>query len=87
MKSTIEIHVPPRCEMGYPEDQLRELLHTHEYDRLMQFMYGQTVGVCEGRKYNHETKEYEVACNGVSHGVVVYSHDLERFIAGLPVVD
>lgn len=50
-------------------------------------MNGQTMMLCDGRRYNHDAREYEVACGGVAHGVVVYPWDVERFLAGLPVVD
>jgi len=58
-----------------------------KFDSFGYWMRGQTIGICEGRSYNHGTKEYEVSCGGVSHGVVVYKDDLRRFILGLPVID
>ena len=76
----------PECRMGYTHPQLVRILG----ERLPEFnkwMYGQTMTLCEGRQYNHDTKEYEVACDGVAHGGVVYSWDLNRFLRGLPVID
>ncbi len=76
----------PDCESGYTKAQLDQILR----NRRMEFttwMGGQTQSLCEGRKYNHETKEYEEACNGVAHGPVVYPWDLKRFLDGLPIID
>lgn len=76
----------PECSCGYPAYQLKEVLG----DRLpafWQWMRGQTVTLCEGKRYNHDTKEYEEDCGGISHGAVVYTCDLERYLLGLPVID
>lgn len=69
----------PECESGYTPAQVEEIMG----DRLEEFnkwMYGQTGSICEGRKYNHGTKEYETACGGIAHGMIVYSWDLKRFL-------
>jgi hypothetical protein len=78
---------PPDCRWGYPTSQLEEHLSVNQMQRLMQFMGGQTMTLCEGRAYNHQTKEYYEVCDGVAHGTVIYAHDLWRFLVGLPVVD
>lgn len=74
------------CELGYTEDEIEDLMG----DRLKEFerwMYGQTMAICGGRKYNHDTRKYEEACGGNPHGVIVYRWDADRFLAGLPVID
>jgi hypothetical protein len=75
----------PECELGYPEKQLERILG----NRLPAFntwMAGQTIAGCEGRKYNYARKEFEPTGCG-PHGFVVYASDVERFLAGLPVID
>lgn len=72
----------PKCPMGYPEAQLKDIL----FDRINNFnkwMTGQTVGVCDGRRYNYDTKEYEpTECADKPHGAVVYRSDLQSYLAG-----
>lgn len=77
----------PECKLGYTREQIREMFGTG--DRLAafwSFMYGQTLGVCTGKKYNLVEDEYLPTGCG-PHGSVVYSHDVERFIRGLPPLD
>jgi hypothetical protein len=50
-------------------------------------MSGQTRAICEGRKFNHDTREYETSCRGVHHGVVTYPWDVQRYIRNLPIID
>ncbi len=76
---------PAACELGYTVAQLESILG----DRLGAFnhwMRGQTGGVCEGRRYDHEKKAYEPTGCG-PHGFTVYGHDLRRFLARLPIID
>lgn len=79
----------PECEGGYPYAQTTKILQEHGRTRVEfdYWMRGQTIGVCEGRKYNHDTKEYEVSCGGVAHGGIVYRWDMERFLARKPIID
>lgn len=77
----------PECRGGYPTYQLEEFLTPEQYTALGKWMYGQTMMICDGRQYDHETKEYVEACGGEAHGVVVYSWDVERWALGLPVID
>lgn len=82
MKAKLE---HPTCELGYPQIQLERILGS----RLQEFLLwsaGQTIGMCDGRKYNYETKKYEATGCG-PHGLVVYPGDLDRFLKGLPVID
>ena len=62
----------PACPYGYTEGQLACILG----DRLPEFrdwFYGQTGMICITGEYN--------SCE-VSHGFVVYTHDLEQFLSG-----
>jgi hypothetical protein len=44
--------------------------------------------LCEGRRYNHETKEYEPDdCAANPHGTVIYYHDVARFLRAGPIID
>ena len=76
----------PECNWGYTIPQLERIMGIH-LDDFNRWMRGQTGAICTGQKYNHDTKEYEVACGGVSHGMVVYSWDVGRYLNNLPVID
>lgn len=75
----------PSCQLGYTTEDLEQILG----DRLQEFygwMDGQTVGICDGRDYNHQTQEYyETKCG--PHGSAYYQWDVVRFIDGRPIVD
>ena len=75
----------PECEWGYTEVQIEQICSVPEDFR--KWMYGQTMALCEGRKYNYDTQEYEESCGGVAHGMIVYPWDLVRYIECRPVVD
>lgn len=79
-------YIPPAtCELGYTHDQLETILG----DRLPEFskwMYGQTREICDGRRWNYQTREYEPTDCG-PHGMIVHGSDLRRFLAGLPNID
>lgn len=71
----------PSCELGYTTEQLKEIFFEEgELERFTNWMVGQTVGVCEARRFNHDTKTYEPACSGVAHGVVTYAYDVKRYV-------
>lgn len=77
--------VAPECKLGYPSRQVEEIMG----DRLSTFnrwMSGQTRAICDGRNYNHDIKAYEPSGCG-PHGPVTYSWDVQRFLAGLPIID
>lgn len=75
------------CPHGVTRAELAGILG----DRLGAFdhwMRGQTVSICEGRRWDHDKKEYQpTACADSPHGVVVYRWDLQRFLDGGPIVD
>jgi hypothetical protein len=79
----------PTCRLGYTTEDLVGIFNDdgEMVVKFTQWMIGQTYAFCEGRTYNFDTKQYEEACGGVSHGPAFYSHDVKRFIDGEPVVD
>lgn len=54
--------------------------------RFKEWMRGQTMGICDGRLYNHGKREYEGTGCG-PHGVVAYASDLNAFLHGQPPLD
>lgn len=76
----------PACKLGYPRSQLASVFSAQQLARLDAWMVGQTMGVCDGRSYNHDTREYEATGCG-PHGPCVYAHDVRGFITGAPVLD
>lgn len=73
------------CQLGYTREQLKRIFG----DRLPDFnswMIGQTGALCNGARYNYETKKEEPSGCG-PHGYVVYSWDVERYLQGRPVID
>lgn len=96
-----EVNLPESsCPYGYTYDDLEKILG-HRLKAFWKWMTGQTMMLCDGRTYSHETHQYsttacsnmlpgmpvtvEEACGG--HGGIVYPWDLERFMRGLPVID
>lgn len=77
----------PECESGYPWSQIETFLGVERTEELMRWMRGQTMTLCEGRRYSHDTEDYSEKCGGVAHGPVVYAWDLERFMRGGPILD
>jgi hypothetical protein len=75
----------PDCRLGYTDSQVSAIVGAH----LKEFnfwMAGQTMSICEGRRYNFDREKYEPDGCG-PHGVVIYPWDLERFLDGRPIVD
>lgn len=71
------------CPIGYTVQDVAAL-----EPGLGRWMVGQTLTTCDGRRYNHETKEYEpTECAEHPHGVILFPWDVERYIRGLPVID
>lgn len=60
----------PECYHGYPITQVRVILSGNQYDRFFDWMSGQTVALCEGKR-----------CD-TPHGGVVYSSDLLQYLNG-----
>lgn len=76
----------PLCELGYTIDQVKEVLKDR-YPEFERWMQHQTVALCDGREYDHKTKTFSPACNGVAHGAIIYRGDLMRFIEDRPIID
>lgn len=77
----------PECKYGYPIEQLEDILvPLNRYFEFNKWMYGQTGAICDGQEYDYSKKDY-VATGCGPHGMVVYSWDVTRFLAGLPVID
>lgn len=76
----------PDCEVGFTQPQLADIFGAALPD-FEKWMSGQTRAICEGRKFNHDTREYETSCRGVHHGVVTYPWDVQRYIRNLPIID
>lgn len=73
----------PECTSGYTRRQVEEILGD-EFPAFTKWMYGQTMSLCEGKRYNHKIREYEVDCDGVAHGPIVYEWDLKRYLGIVP---
>lgn len=78
----------PNCRYGYDLDQINEMFPGERGEDFKKWIYGQTISLCEGRSYNHDTKEYEPnKCSDNPHGPVIYKWDVERYVRGLPIID
>jgi len=77
----------PACPYGYTSAQIEEIMGSR-LEAFNHFMVGQTMSVCDGREYDHDKKEYHpTACADSPHGVVTYTVDVRRFLAGRPPLD
>lgn len=79
----------PECEGGYPRAQVTAILAAtnNTIEKFDHWMRGQTMMLCTGQRYNHDTREYEISCAGEAHGGIVYPWDLKRFLERKPVID
>lgn len=80
----------PSCPLGYTREDLERHWGAKEGEPhpLFEALVGQTGSICEGRKYNHESGEYEPdACAEHPHGFITYVWDVERWLDGLPPLD
>lgn len=75
----------PECELGYTDDQLRRIFGDR-LPEIYKWMAGQTVSVCDGRRYNYATSEYEPTDCG-PHGSIVYASDVQHFLTRRGVWD
>lgn len=76
----------PICKLGYPDDQLKSMLGQEKYDQLMVWMNGQTMAVCESKRFDYATGKWiNIECG--PHGPVVYEWDLQTFLSGHPIID
>lgn len=73
----------PDCESGYSLYFLEETMPLDAFDDFMIWMNGQTMCICDGRRYSHEDKQYyETGCG--PHGAVAYSWDVHRWLGLIP---
>lgn len=80
----------PQCVSvpGYPVSQLETELTAEELHDLNKWMYGQTAAICDGRTFNHTTREYEPSgCSGHAHGTVYFTWDVSRWLNQLDPLD
>lgn len=75
----------PNCTHGYSLDLLEETLGAAKFAELMDWMHGQTMMLCDGRRYDHDTQEYYETHD--AHGPVVYTWDVQNFLRGGPILD
>lgn len=73
----------PECWLGYPFSQLQDILGEDRAKELFNWMYGQTMAICDGQRYDHDLQEYLPTCPE-PHGPVVYAWDFSRWLAGWP---
>lgn len=72
----------PSCFLGYPRSQVVEIVGLR-LDAFDHWMRGQTVAICDGRRYDPDQRDYvPTACSAHPHGVVVYPWDVRQFLAG-----
>lgn len=77
----------PACTSGYSLPQVYEIMGDREPE-FRKWMNGQTMSLCDGRRYNRKTKEYESSeCADTPHGVVIYSCDVRQFLADREPLD
>ena len=79
---------PPNCQLGYPKDQVEAIVvkNGRDVDEFWSWMRGQTMGICDGARWNPETQSHDQTHCG-PHGACVYRNDLCRFLDRLPVID
>lgn len=68
----------PTCRSGYPLAQVETILGARAA-AFWRWHEGQTGAICDGRSFDHDTRQYrDTGCG--PHGPVVYRWDLERFL-------
>ena len=75
----------PECQSGYTRGQL-ETLFGDRLDEFWHWFRGQTGSICDGRRYDHEKRQYFPTGCG-PHGPVVYQSDVVRFVRGMGPFD
>lgn len=89
--------IEPECRGGYTYHQVQEIMGERE-DEFLRWMAGQTMMICNQEPQRKWVKD-EDAPGGMRleeigpslcdrpHGMVVYPHDVKRFLAGGPIID
>lgn len=89
-KTSDPLDLAPDCQHGYSYAYLEQNLTQGQLESFRRFMDGQTIMLCDGKRYNHDSREYEPSdcgLRGEAHGSVAYSHDFLRWTLRLPVID
>lgn len=77
----------PECKYGYPQSQIEKIFPEDRLKEFHLFMNGQTVSLCNNRRWDYILgEEVEDDC-GTSHGTVFYRSDVFDFLSGRPVTD
>lgn len=79
--------INPSCELGYTHGDI-EVIFGSRLPAFLKWMSGQTIGYCEGKRYNYEIKEYEPTnCSSHPHGFAYYVSDVHNFLAKGSITD
>ena len=73
----------PKCPQGYTHSEINVIFQNNSLQiaKFWDWMTGQTQSVCDGRRYNHDKREYEpTECAGNEHGIVTYYWDVECYV-------
>lgn len=76
----------PECKYGYTDNQIRLILGD-KYNSFARWMFGQTMSICSGMEYDHDTRKMLPSGCGRAHGTIVYPWDLERYLERKPIID
>lgn len=83
----MDSRLTPSCPLGMTRQDLIDLFG-ERIDDFMQWLSGQTAALCNGEYYNYDQAEFfPTECADAPHGLVVYTWDVERYLAGWPVID
>ncbi len=72
------------CKHGFTREELEDIVP--DLDDFDKWMSGQTMMICDGYRYNYDTREYEPDCEE-AHGSIVYVWDVDRYLKGLKPID
>lgn len=77
------------CPMGLTWEEIQALLPEEGQQQAFQrWMGGQTIGFCDGQRWNEADSTYEdTECVANPHGAAYYRWDVARFLNGGPIVD
>jgi hypothetical protein len=65
---------------------LNMVMDAERLEEFIKWMHGQTVGVCDGRRYDYNANTFrDTGCG--PHGPVYYRHDVARYLNNQPVID
>ena len=85
MSTETRLWEQPACSYGYTTEQIARIMGTR-LGSFYRWYRGQTGAICDGRIWVPQARAYAPSNCG-PHGAVVYAHDVEGFMMGLPNVD